>query len=135
MRPALGIAFLVVVLIGCIAASRLYAHPASCGRKGCGCAYLGLSPKDSRVKTDQRKEIILDWLVQDGMVEGLEVKKIWAKGSRFGRLAFTGDVADALKVEAVQKVVEGLRAAAAQAPFALKDQIRRAYSRPSARRA
>jgi len=41
------------------------AHPASCTKRGCGCGPLGLSPKDKRVETNQRQEIIADWRAQE----------------------------------------------------------------------
>ena len=83
MRPTLGIALLVVALIGCLASQLLAGQPpismklflspiqtipyerggrpASCGNGRCGCRYLGLAPKEKRVKTNQREEIIADW--------------------------------------------------------------------------
>jgi len=50
-------------------------HPAACGRR-CGCTALGISPKEHRVKTNQREEIVADWRAQDGMIEGLDVNAI-----------------------------------------------------------
>ena len=50
-------------------------HPAACA-KGCGCAALGISPKEHRVTTDQRAEIAADWRAQDGMIGGLNAEAI-----------------------------------------------------------
>jgi len=110
VRPVLRIALLVVALIGCLAL-QLSAHPASCGKNGCGCAYLGLAPADKRVETDQREEIILDWLVQDGMGEGLEVKSVWVVG-RTNRVTLVRGADHVLDPEKIRQVVDVLGPAA-----------------------
>jgi hypothetical protein len=86
MRPTLRIVLLVAVLIGCLASQLPGApkkpwsrgkpgHPAACGGR-CNCAALGISPKEHRVVTNQRAEIVADWRAQDGMIEGLNVEAI-----------------------------------------------------------
>ncbi|MDP6524658.1 MAG: hypothetical protein QGH15_10595 [Kiritimatiellia bacterium] len=102
----------ILLLVYCLP-SIVPANPANCGAikaggNACNCGYLGYSPEDSRVKTDQRKEVIIDWLLQDGMTNGLKVIKTWEKGSRFARMAYTGDTSDALDINAVKRVVKSL---------------------------
>ena len=106
MRPVLQITCVILVWVG-IFSSQLSAHPASCSRRGCGCGYLGLAPAEFRVETNQRDEILVDWLLQDGMGEGLEVKSLWKLG-RTTRTAMVRGADHVLDPAKVRAVVESL---------------------------
>ncbi len=81
MTRQLRIISLVVILFSCLAAQLPAAHVTACRskdpeEKSCLCLYLGMPPEDKRVETNQREEIVADWLLQDGGLSIDTVRRI-----------------------------------------------------------